>query len=253
MRTGLLTAMSRRLRPRGLVVAALVALAVGGALAPRPPAAQAGCITTLPISWSLSSHYAAAWTRRLVVNVHTNGPRITGLAVTLSTFHGDVLGKATLRSALTSNATIRIRLRYPMQSGPFSLYFYGYPNADPSCGPKHDAAVVHFLSCSAPLPVKVLNLTQGPAASYRGTYAFDVRSSTGAILHGLSASLSSFEGVVVGTARIPVLFGEYHVKIPLRQSLHPKPERYTVDVSGFPPGRPRSCGPGQSTHTVTFS
>jgi hypothetical protein len=206
----------------------------------------------LPLSWSVSSHYAAAWTKRLRISVHTNGPEIHNLNVTLATFGGDVLGKAALSGPLSSNGRLSIKLRFPMQPGAYTLYFVGEPNPDPSCGPKHDSSTIRLASCQTPLPVKIVNPPQGYADSYQGRYSFDVSDPTGVLLEGLSASLSTFEGQVAGSVKIPVLFGKLHVSIPLRQALEPAPERYTVDISGYPPGRPRSCGAGQASRTVTF-
>lgn len=228
-----------------------VLFALGGSSAPRAAAAD-GCITALPLSWSVSSHYAAAWTKRLQVSVHTNGPEIYNLNVTLSTFGGDILGKAALSRPLTSNGRLSIKLRFPMQPGAYTLYFMGEPNPDPSCGPKHDSSTIRLSGCQTPLPIKIVKPPQGYADSYQGRYSFYVSDPTGVLLEGLSASLSTFEGQVAGTVKIPVLFGKLHVSIPLRRALEPAPERYTVDISGYPPGRPRSCGAGQASRTVTF-
>jgi hypothetical protein len=232
---------------------ALVALIAAVALLGSTPSSRAqSCITTLPLSWSLSSHYAASWTRSLDLFVHSNGPRITGLSVSLSTFDGHVLGSGSLKYALTGGAVIHMKLLYPLQPGTFSLYFYGFPNADPSCGPKHRGDTVRFSGCTGELPVRILNATEGSASDYGNYYSFDVAPTGGELLRGLAASLSTFRGRLVGTTTIPVLFGQLHVSIPLRTGIAPLPTKYTLDVSGYTGGRPASCGPLQQRKTLEF-
>jgi hypothetical protein len=231
------------------LIAAVVGLAVGAALlVPAQRARAQGCITTLPVSWYLKSPYAAAFRRTLVLHVKTDGPRITALHADLSTFAGYVLGKGRLSGALTSAATIRMRLYYPMQAGRFTLYFWGYPNADPSCGPKHNSAVMKLESCAAGgLPVKLD--AGGPASAGATSYGFDAESVGGVVLKHLSVQLRGPGGAVVGAAEIPVLFGRLLVSIPLRGALAPA-QAYTLSVSGYGPGRPAACGAASVSRTV---
>jgi hypothetical protein len=240
------------------VTAALaVAVAAGGpasaGASTSARASAAGCITRLPLNWSISSDYAAAWRKQITLDVSTKGPEIRNLTATLSTFGGNVLGKATLSKPLTGGARIRLALRFPMQPGKYTLYFLGEPNANPSCGPKHSTAILRLVDCSQRLPVTIANTTEGRAADYHGYYSFDVRDPKGIVMRGLSASMSTFEGRVVGQAKIPVLFGGVHVSIRLTRALQPLPERYTVDIGGFPPGRPRSCGAAHADRAVQFN
>jgi hypothetical protein len=214
--------------------------------------AQGGCITKLPLSWSVSSHYAAAWNRTLRISVRTHGATISRLSVSLSTFGGVQLGSGSLKFALTGTASITIKLRYPMQAGKFTLYFYGFPNANPSCGPKHLGTVLHLTGCTGTLPVHFVSAPEGNAADYGSYYSFDVEPIGGRLLRGLAASLSTFDGTLVGKTKIPVLFGQLHVSIPLRAAIAPLPTKYTLDVSGFTPGRPRSCGAVQAPRTLSF-
>jgi hypothetical protein len=231
------------------LTAGVVGLAMAAALlVPAQGARAQGCVTTLPVSWYLKSPYAAAFRRTLVLHVKTDGPRITGLHASLSTFAGYVLGKGRLSAALTSAATIRVRLYYPMQAGRFTLYFWGYPNADPSCGPKHSSAVMKLESCAAGgLPV---NLNAAGSASAGATsYGFDVESVGGVVLKHLSAQLRAPGGGVVGSAEIPVLFGRLFVSLPLRAALLAA-QAYTLWVTGYGPGRPAACGSASVSRAV---
>ncbi len=234
---------------RVAIVAVLGALLAIGWLS-YTPSAKAGCITTLPVSWSLRSYYAASWTRTMRIDVKTNGAAIRGLSVSVSTFHGDLLGKGSLRRTLTSTGSIRLRLKYPMQPGRYTLFFYGFPNSDPSCGPKHMSAVLRLSSCASQLPITFLNTPQGYAADYQGWYSFEVQPQNGMLMKNLTATLSTFSGNSIGQKKIAVLFGDLTVSIPLNRAILPGP--YTLDIGGFPPGRPIACGPAHATKTLTF-
>jgi hypothetical protein len=237
-------------RPNKVAVfAVLGALLVLGWLS-SAPSAQAGCVTRLPMTWSLPSYYAASWTRTMRIDVKTNGPAIRSLSVSVSTFGGNILGKGSMRRTLTSSGSITVKLTYPMQPGRYTLYFYGFPNADPSCGPKHMSSVLRLSSCGSQLPVNFLNTPQGFAADYQGWYSFDVQPQNGSLMKNLSASLSTFSGHSIGKKKIAVLFGDLTVSIPLNQAI--QPGNYSLDVAGFPPGRPLSCGPAHATKTLTF-
>lgn len=236
-------------RKRVAIVAVLGALLAVGWLSYTPPA-KAGCITTLPMSWSLRSYYANSWTRTMQVDVKTNGPAIRSLSVSVSTFHGDQLGRGSLHRTLTSSGTVRVKLKYAMQPGRYTLYFYGFPNSDPSCGPKHMSSVLRLVSCGSQLPVKFRNTPQGYAADYQGWYSFGVQPQNGTLMKKLNASLSTFSGTLIGKKKIPILFGDLTVSIPLNQAI--QPGQYTLSVGGFPPGRPLSCGPAHATKTLTF-
>jgi hypothetical protein len=237
-------------RSRKIALAGLIAACV--LLVPGPRSAQAGCITTLPLKWSLSSHYAEVFSKSMTVNITTDGPKITGLTVTLSTFDGVVLGQGSLSYALTGSASVTMKLKYAMQPGKYTLYFYGYPNADPSCGPKHNDDVLNLNGCAGGgLPVKFLKPTQGSADAYGGYYSFYLESVGGVLLHNLSATLRSAGGGVTGQQKIPLLFGRLYVSIPLRYAL--QPQQYTLAVSGYGPGRPRACGVARKQLTLTFN
>jgi hypothetical protein len=237
-------------RPRRVAIAAIVGALFALGWLSYAPSAKAGCINTLPMSWSLRSYYAASWTRTMRIDVRTNGPAIRSLSVSVSTFHGDQLGKGSLRRTLTSVGSIILKLKYPMQPGRYTLYFYGFPNSDPSCGPKHMSSVLRLSSCGSQLPVNFLNTPQGYAAAYGGWYSFEVRPQNGMLLKNLNSTLSTFSGMPIGSKRIPVLFGDLTISIPLHQAI--QPGGYTLNVAGFPPGRPLSCGPAHATKTLTF-
>jgi hypothetical protein len=245
-----------RLAIVGAVSTVLLTAVSGGGPASasaRRSAFASGCITRLPVNWSVRSNYAASWQKQIAIDISTKGPEIRNLTATLSTFSGDVLGSAALSKPLTGSARVKITLKFPMQPGKYTLYFVGEPNANPSCGPKHSSAILHLVGCSQRLPVKIANTTEGQAGDYHGYYSFDVRDPKGIVMKHLSATMSTFEGKIVGQAQIPVLFGEVHVSIRLTRALRPLPERYTVDIGGFPPGRPRSCGAAHADRTLQFN
>jgi hypothetical protein len=250
----------RRSRWRLSILVALTATLLTAMPGGGPASASAGrsafasgCITRLPVNWSVRSDYAASWRKQIAIDISTKGPEIRNLTATLSTFGGDVLGTAALSKPLTGSARIKLALKFPMQPGKYTLYFLGEPNANPSCGPKHSSAVLRLVGCGQRLPVKIANTTEGRAGDYHGYYSFDVRDPQGIEMKQLSATMSTFEGRIVGQARIAVLFGSVHVSIRLTRALQPVPERYTVDIGGFPPGRPHSCGAAHADRTVQFS
>jgi hypothetical protein len=221
---------------------------------PSPSAARAvisstGCITTLPVITTVPSRYAIAYNRVLPVTVTSRGPRIRGLRVSLYTFSGDLLGRAS-RSSLTGSANLRLHLRYRLQAGEYTLYSEGEPNADPSCGPKHRSRVMRFRGCITRLPVTFPEPPGGTAADY-GNYLSFALSSRGPLIRRLRIFVSSFEGRQYGSTRLKALFGTVTVNVPLKLRL--AAGDYTITVRGSIASQPRSCGPKHAQQTLTFT
>lgn len=247
-------------RARRAAATAVSALALASALAAGPPpaaaiarptaqASRSGCITRLPVTVSVPSHFAAAYKRVVRVTVTSRGPFIRHLRVVLYTFSGDQLGIAT-KSSLSGSAVLRLRLRYRLQPGEFTLYAEGEPNADPSCGPKHDSRVLRFRDCITRLPVTFPEPPGGTAADY-GRFLSFALSSRGPLIRHLRVRIYSFDGRFFGATRLPVLFGSKTVDMPLRRAL--TAGDYTISVWGSIVAQPRSCGPKNAQQTLTFS
>jgi hypothetical protein len=234
----------RRLAPLLVVMAALTAAGLQA-----PPASARGCITTLPVTVTTTSQYAAAYQRGLIVTVTTRGPVITNLEAGLYTFAGDRLGQGTLKHPLRGSATIDMHLRFPVQAGQYTIYLVGEPNADPSCGPKHTSQVLDLRSCLTRLPVEFPDSPGGLAADYGDYLSFPLRT-RGFLIRHVNVSLSSFAGARVGSVGLPALFGTVTVNVPLRKTL--VTGSYTVFVTGDVASQPRACGPATAQATWTF-
>jgi hypothetical protein len=216
---------------------------------PAAEASRTGCITRLPVTVTVPSHFAIAYKRVVPVTMTSRGPLIRHLRVLLYTFSGDLLGSATRRS-LSGSAVVRLRLRYRLQPGEFTLYSEGEPNADPSCGPKHDSRVLRFRDCITRLPVTFPEPPSGIAADYGGYLSFPL-SSRGPLIRRLEVTVYSFSGRFFGAARLPVLFGTENVNVPLRRTL--TAGDYAIVARGWIAAQPRSCGPKHAEQTLTFS
>jgi hypothetical protein len=210
-----------------------------------------GCLTTLPLKYSLSSYYAASWVKTLdVYVVPQDGVSLQNLDVSISTFSGQELGSVVVKGSFSKGQEIKIKLKYPMQEGKFSLYFKGSPNANPDCGPKHLAAIIKMTGCGDKLPVKIIDTTEGYASSYGNYYSFGLESVNGQLLKNLKVSMASFGGQELGKSSIPVLFGTLKVNLPISSRIYS--EKYSITVSGYPPQRPVACGTVSVEKTVRF-
>lgn len=248
-------AMHARIRRACLPLGALLLLAaaigpVAGAAARTPAASSTGCITALPVVVTVPSRFTASYRRVLPVRVTTRGPSIRRLRVSLYTFSGDLLGRGIRRKTLSGSGVVRVRLRFRLQPGEYTLYSEGEPNRDPSCGPKHDSRVVRFRGCTTELPVSIPAPPGGMAADYGAFLSFEL-ASRGPLIRSLEVTVSGFDGTFFGGARRSALFGTVTVHVPLRQEL--VPGGYTVTVLGVVSSEPDSCGLSSTEETLAFT
>lgn len=214
--------------------------------------ASAGCITTLPVNIQLPSPFAGSYHRTIAVIVETTGPPIRNLRGTLYTFHGVEIASGKLRRTVFSSNRLKLHIRpgFPtLQAGSFTLGLFGEPNPDPSCGPKHTFRVVRFLPCLTTLPVSFPRLPGGTASDYGSTLSLTV-ASRGFVLRGVAVSLSRFDGTLVGTKRIGLLYGEVTVTFNFPGGL--QPGGYTAYVTGDVKDQPTSCGAKAAKAVMTF-
>ncbi len=231
------------------LAASLAVVLAGVALLATPGAAQAACITRLPVSYTLKSRFAQAYGRVIAIAVSSRVPAIRNLRLTLYTFAGDLLGRG-YRRVLSGNGAVRVKLRFGLQPGAYTLYAQGEPNADPSCGAKHASSVIRFVGCTTSLPVRFPMPPGGPAADYGGYLSFAI-ASRGPLMRALNVSVSSFAGEAFGTTSVAELFGSVTVNVPLAQAL--RPGDYTIKVEGWIASQPRSCGPKHAEQALSFA
>ncbi len=238
----------------GAIATSGLATAVPAGASPRSSAstsavASAACITHLPVIVTVPSRFTVHYKRVLPVKLTSRGPRIRHLRVSLYTFGGDLLGRGTRRS-LSGSGVVRLRLRFRLQPGEYTIYAEGEPNADPSCGPKNRSRTVRFRGCITRLPVTFPEPPEGIAADYGNYLSFDL-SSRGPLIRRLRIFVSSFEGRLFGATRKSVLFGTVTIDVPLRKRL--VPGSYTITVRGSIASQPSSCGPKRAQQTLTFT
>jgi hypothetical protein len=224
--------------------------AAASAQAPGALASSTGCITTLPVVATVPSSFTTSYRRVLPVRVTTRGPLVRRLRVSLYTFSGDLLGRGFRRKPLGGSGVVRVRLRFRLQPGAYTLYSEGEPNRDPSCGPKHGSRVVRFRGCTTDLPVSIPEPPGGVAADYGGFLSFDL-ASRGPLIRQLDVTVSAFDGTLYGRTRLSALFGTVTVHVPLWQEL--VPGDYTVTVLGVISSEPGSCGLSGMEQTLTFT
>lgn len=236
--------MAGRSRAAGAVALTLAALALA-----HPAGAQAGCTTRLPISYSLESRFALSYRRVVPITVTSGARQIRNLRVKLYTFNGDLLGSVS-RASLSGSAVLRLRLRFALQPGAYTIYAEGEPNASSACGPKHSSSVIRFSSCITSLPVSFPDPPGGYAEDYEGYLSFTL-ASRGALMRSLKVSVSNFAGELFGASSVRALFGSLTVNVPLRRAL--TPGGYTIYVEGWISAQPRSCGPKSAEQVLTFN
>jgi hypothetical protein len=244
-----LTARIPGIRARRLLVGLLIAAGLS-ALA-SPPQAHAGCITRLPVRATLPSLYSGFYYRILPLRVSRVGPPLRRVRAALYTFRGLRVAEGFARGTVFSTRIVLMYLKFGprMQSGPYTLYIEGEPNADSSCGPKHFSRVQSFRPCPTRLPVTFPDAPGGFAADYDG-YLSVAATPLGALITNLDMTAYDAAGQLVGEARKSILFGESTFDMPLTQPLHPGP--YTVYLEGTQSGV-GSCGPKTSQVTLSFA
>ncbi len=236
---------------RSVTTALVAALAILGV---APQAAQARCITRLPVRVSMpDGPYAVAYTNQLRVRVNPRGVRIRNLRAELYTFSGERMAVSARRRAVRFVATLKLRLGRifrPLQIGAYTLVLTGEPNASRSCGPKQAIRVTRLRACRDKLPVTFPKLPGGRARDYGGFLSVPIRSN-GQVIRDLRSSVYGFDGSLLGRAPgLLALFGEQTLDHRLERPL--TPGRYTVIVEGLIGEQPRSCGPKRAQATMSF-
>jgi hypothetical protein len=145
---------------------------------------------------------------------------------------------------------VRLKLRFALQPGSYTLYAEGEPNSSPSCGPKHSSTVIRFLACITSLPVSFSHPPGGFAEDYEGFLSFALVSK-GPLIRHLTVSVSSFAGELFGSTGLSALFGTVTVNVPLKKTL--VPGNYTITVQGLISAQPRSCGPKTAEQVLKFT
>jgi hypothetical protein len=255
MRSRTSSTTSRHRRPAASRGAATLLLAGALLLAVlAPPAAQAGCITRLPVRVSLpDGPYAIAYAKQIRVRVTSRGPRIRKLRAELYTFGGQRVGASVSSRTVRTAATLKLalgRIYRPLQLGSFTLVLTGEPNASRSCGPKQATHVLAFRACKDTLPVSFPDMPGGRASDYGGFLSVPIRSD-GAVIRDLRSAVYAFDGSLLGRApNLLALFGQQTLDHRLDSPL--LPGSYTVIVEGLIADQPRACGRKASQATMTF-
>lgn len=243
----------------GFIVALLIAIAmiftgtVGGT-GSGPTPAHARCGGGLDVRGDVVSrfpqNYALQYTRRMKVRVN-RGERVRKWSVELYTFSGFLIGKSKADESLGRSEVAKVKLRQAVQPGKYTMVIKGKV---PGCGVEEAAEVVRFRSCLGRLPIKAIDKPGGNAADYNGFVSLKVAPKSGfAPLRKIHSTLSSFEGVVFGTAEFPRgfrrLIGEQFLHHELDRDL--EPGRYTAFITGKAP-QPNSCGDVSKTIRLRF-
>jgi hypothetical protein len=218
------------------------------AAAAAPASAGARCITRLPVKASIPSPYAAEYPRDVPVTIQTRGPTVRFLRLELYTFGGVKLGEGRRLGPLRSSGTVRVRLRFPMQAGAFTLVVTGEPNRDRSCGPKQRFKVLRFRDCPTQLPVKFPEPPGGAASDYQDYLSVKV-TTNGGLIRDLTGTVSTAAGEAMGSGQLGILFGTASIDMLLTRRLAPGDYRVTVvgslDLA-------RACRPSQARLNVRF-
>jgi hypothetical protein len=233
-------------RARGALV---VAAALLTAAASTPANAGASCITRLPVRASLPNPYASSYRDVLPVRIETKGPTIRFLRVELYSFAGEKLGEGRRGGPLRASAKVRVRLRFPMQVGSFTLVVTGEPNRDRSCGPKQLFKVLRFRDCPSVLPVSFPSPPGGAAADYQDYLSVKVTTS-GGLLRDLLGTVATVAGETIGDGRLSVLFGTATLDMRLTRRL--VRGDYRVTVQGHL-DKANACPPAQNRLALRFT
>lgn len=108
-------------------------------------AEAAGCIIVLPINMKVAERGELKDPGAILpLTVSTKGPPLRKVRIGLYTYKGKELGKRFVK-AIRSEKTIGVRLKANLPSGDWTMYAEGFPNSNPSCGPKHSSRIVKRL------------------------------------------------------------------------------------------------------------
>ncbi|MBA2505717.1 MAG: hypothetical protein H0V29_07210 [Thermoleophilaceae bacterium] len=122
-------------------------LTTGGSSASGNSTAQAaaGCIIVLPINVKVAERGELKDPGAILpLVVSTKGPRLRRVRIGLYSYRGQELGKRRV-AAIQGEKIVGVRLKANLPSGDWTIYAEGFPNANPSCGPKHSSKIVKRL------------------------------------------------------------------------------------------------------------
>ena len=235
-------------------VAALIALLAGAAIfsaeASPAPARTAFCSGGLPASGKIVTEYekpyAIAYRKSVKVYVESDGPAMSDVHAELYTFDGVKLGESKDFGDFSVGATKRVKLRFPMQAGKFTLVIKGV--AEGCSNERERSQVVRFHDCGSELPLKFPRRPGGQAADYAGYVSVPVRTD-GVTIDDLRGTLSNFDGQFFGRSRLKVLFGTATMDNKLVRGLDAG--RYSFTVDAFP-DQPRKCGRKKTSVSLRF-
>jgi hypothetical protein len=238
--------------------ACLAVLAIGGAApvgAPLgPDTAEARCGERLAAKYRVRSRYpklyASQYRKKVRVNVTTHHGPLVEWQVQLYTFQGKLLGQTKRKRALNHSKTVKVKLKFPIQPGKFTMVIKGFPRG---CHVESQMAdVVRFSDCTNRLPVKFPNRPGGAAADYEGFLSVPIESRNGALIKNPETEVYSSSGEFFGRDidGYKRLFGRLTFNNKLTKSL--RPGEYTVRLYGRL-DQPRECGSQTAETTLKFT
>lgn len=260
--TGLLTAKAAPRTAFGLgllavIGACVVVLALLGSGPPGTPvgpaAAEARCGERLAAGYKVKSRfpklYASQYKKKVKVNVTTHHGPLVAWQVQLYTFQGKLLGQTKRKRALNHSKTVKVRLKFPIQPGKFTIVIKGYPRGCHSESEMSD--VVRFADCTNRLPVKFPNRPGGLAADYGGFLSVPIESRGGALIKNPETEVYSSSNEYYGRSidRYKRLFGRLTFNNKLTKVL--RPGTYYVVLYGRV-DQPRECGSQSTEVELTF-
>ncbi|MGI8460447.1 MAG: hypothetical protein ACR2OC_02250 [Solirubrobacterales bacterium] len=217
------------------------------------PSAEARCGERLAAKYNVVSRYpklyALQYKKRLKVSVTTHHGPLVEWQVQLYTFQGQLLGQSKRKSTLNNTKTAKVKLRFPIQEGKFTLVVKGYPRGCHAESVTSD--VVRFSGCTTKLPLKFPDKPGGIASDYGGFLSVPVESRNGALIKRPESEVFSFGGEFFGRSidDYKVVFGRVTFNNKLVKPL--RAGGYTVIVSGRI-DQPRQCGDKTAQTELTF-
>ncbi len=190
--------------------------------------------------------YASAYEKKVPIYVETDGPALSNVHVELYTFDGVKLGESKEFGDFSVGDTGRVKLRFPMQAGKFTLVIKGV--AEGCSNERERSQVIRFHECSDALPLEFPQRPHGQASDYGGYVSVRVRTA-GVTVRELRGTLSDLDGRIFGRSRLKALFGTATLDNRLTRGL--EPGSYSFTVSGFP-DQPRKCGRKQTSVSLRF-
>jgi len=235
--------------------AVLVLLAAGPPGTPLGPAsAEARCGERLAAKYNVVSRfpklYASQYEKRMKVSVTTHHGPLVEWQVQLYTFQGKLLGESKRKSTLNSTKSARLKLKYGIQAGKFTLVVKGFPRGCHS--ESVTSSVVRFVDCTNFLPVKFPDTPGGIAGDYEAFLSVPIETRGGALIRNVESRVFSSDNEFFGRSidDYKVVFGRVTMNNRLIKPL--RPGSYTMEVSGRV-DQPKRCGDKTASVDMEFS